>query len=1204
MKKRFLKTLVWVAGTVLSLAVCIMIVGALFLSWLGNDSGRSWIAGQIEQYIASEDYKIKIDDIETFNNRQISLSGMTLSDKEGAFIRLENITLDYIAEALLAGRIEIANLEFGTLEVLRLPEKRDGKFAQEKKQILLSDIPHLRIDHFRIETINLPATVSGEAQTLSLEGKFVLFPEFADSAAEIHLQDKLSGQRIADLSLSFDEREDVLLNVHIEDKGNGLITGLTGLSSLIVDLEGSGTEDKWQGNLSLDAGEMLHSENKVTFDFGNIEKSITLEGKSRYKNFSAGGKTILVLNPKTEKLALDFFGMLQTPDIILNDFQVRANIETDQNIFSGIRPSSVKMILLGKTGTVLDGQTKSPIEALAQADFEASAIVQKDKIQIEKSIFKAPLFETLVQGEIGVLNPTLELTAQTSISDLGMLEPDVSGALQIGMKLEGRYKPLVLEIPLEVRADDFSALWPETAALLGKTPVISANLSYADSQLSITDGLLRGHDMEKLDFSGIIKDGQADLSLATTYRDYDLGTKLHIKDSILTFSDFVAHGAAVDLGGNGIYKLSDQNLRASLILQRDEETSVSLVLSGSFETLSGKGVIKGTGDFPYKFDYAGTWHQSEVRLNNFDGAHGFNKITLQNPATLVFTDHGAFLKNMTIGLDDGIVRATGLFNAKTFEVDIVAENMPANLAKPPFLFDGRIDGKIALSGLYKNPQGNAHFTLKHIALPVLREMQDRYVDGTVTATYKESVLQAKADLQGPADLRFKAEGRLPLIILPLAIPFDRPVQGTLSSTVDLRALTILLGLDEQRLSGDTALDVTVSGTLGNPVIKGTGTLRNAACENILTGTDLEDIVVDISIDGDTLTLTNLAGKDRNGGRFTGSGQVNFKNIQNPAYGFSLDIERLQLINLDEMGLMASGNLIAEGNKGRADVKGIVVVNNAEYYIGEIIKTGSLDSFEIIETNDSNMSSVAVEQKRTRWPEINFAIHVNAKNNIFVRSPDLETEWGSKLEISGTIEKPTLKGNMTLVRGQFQLLDTPVILSKGTLRFINPDPENPSLDVTGTIKGQEMDALLKIKGDAQKPEISLTSEPPLPEDEILAKTLFGKSLNQISPMQALHIARLMASLSGYKGVAGFNPLDKIRRTIGIDTLSVGLDEEKGATLSAGKYINDRVYIGVDQGATPGSSAVRAEIEVRKNIDIETVTESSGESSVGVNWKRDY
>ena len=126
---------------------------------------------------------------------------------------------------------------------------------------------------------------------------------------------------------------------------------------------------------------------------------------------------------------------------------------------------------------------------------------------------------------------------------------------------------------------------------------------------------------------------------------------------------------------------------------------------------------------------------------------------------------------------------------------------------------------------------------------------------------------------------------------------------------------------------------------------------------------------------------------------------------------------------------------------------------------------------------------------------------------------------------------------------------------------------------------------------------------LPEDEVLAKTLFGKSISQISPVQALRIAQLMAYLSGRKE-AGFDPLNKIRRMIGIDTLNVGLDEEKGATLSVGKYINDRVYVGVDQGTTPESSAIRTEIEVTDEIDVETTTGALGESSIGINWKHDY
>ncbi len=1187
MKTRALKILAWVTGSVLSLIVLSVIAALLGLSWLGSDQGRGWIAGQIEQRASTDGYTVEIGEIQTLNNRQIALSSLTLSDKDGALIRLKNTRLDYVAESLLAGNINITSLDVEELAILRMPKKKDGA----AKQRVMPNIPDLKIDRFRIENITLVEALTGKAETLALNGTLVLSPSITDSAIDIHLLDKISGEALADIQVNLKDRDNLALRVHVQDDGKGLITRLTGLPSLNVDLEGTGTEKDWQGDLVLNAGDDMYTDSRIVLDLSGAEPLVTVSGKSRYEDFTTEGEAKLSFNKKSKQLAIGFFGTLGTPDVILSDLKADVRIDTNK-----------KILLTGKTGTVVQRKTSEPISILEQADFEATAKILKDKILIEKSQIKTGLFEATAQGEIDLTEQALKLTGQTKLADLKMLEPGISGAAQVSMKITGTYEPLALESPIEIKTSDFSTPWPEVDEILGQTPSMKAGLSYKGNMLSMSDGVVNGQDAQALTFSGTWREDQTDLVLATRYQNHDLKTKLGIKGDTVRFEDFTALGPVGTASGKGAYDIKGSALQASLSIKPDERTVVSLSVFGPIDQLSGKGTLEGKGAYPYKFNYDGKLQASGVKLNSFAGAYGPNKIRLKSPTDITFEENGASIKDIKLGLNDGTFTTTGSFGSQDFNVSIIAENIPANLETFPFLFDGRLAGDIALSGPYKNPEGKAQLALKRITIPGIDDTQDRYVNGTVTATYKDSVLQAKSDLQGPAGLQFEANGSLPLTISPLTIPFDKPVKAAVSSSVDLRAITILLGLDEQRITGKTSLDINLAGTLNNPVITGTGNLRNGTYENLLTGTALEDIAAEISAGDNRLHLTSLEGKDMNGGRFTGSASIELKNIRDPSYSFSLDTDHLQLVNLDRMGLTASGNLKSTGDKDKADIGGQITINQAEYYIGEIIGTSSLSSFEIIETNGNGVPEAPAQNTFT-GPEFNLAVNINAKNNVFVRGPDLETEWSGDLSVSGTVKEPALKGKMTLIRGQFQLLDTPVNLSKGTVNFINPDPTNPVVDVSGTIKGREMDAILKISGEAQKPEVSLTSEPALPEDEILAKTLFGTSISQLSPVQALRIAQLMAYLSGRKE-AGFDPLNKIRRAIGIDTLSVGLDEEKGATLSVGKYVSDRVYIGVDQGATPESSAVRAEIEVTKDIDVETVTGSGGESSLGVNWKHDY
>jgi translocation and assembly module TamB len=55
---------------------------------------------------------------------------------------------------------------------------------------------------------------------------------------------------------------------------------------------------------------------------------------------------------------------------------------------------------------------------------------------------------------------------------------------------------------------------------------------------------------------------------------------------------------------------------------------------------------------------------------------------------------------------------------------------------------------------------------------------------------------------------------------------------------------------------------------------------------------------------------------------------------------------------------------------------------------------------------------------------------------------------------------------------------------------------------------------------------------------------------------------------------------------------------------GKRLNDRVYLGVRQGTSPGSSKATIDIDVTKNIRIRGATGADGSTEAGVGVQWDY
>jgi translocation and assembly module TamB len=120
--------------------------------------------------------------------------------------------------------------------------------------------------------------------------------------------------------------------------------------------------------------------------------------------------------------------------------------------------------------------------------------------------------------------------------------------------------------------------------------------------------------------------------------------------------------------------------------------------------------------------------------------------------------------------------------------------------------------------------------------------------------------------------------------------------------------------------------------------------------------------------------------------------------------------------------------------------------------------------------------------------------------------------------------------------------------------------------------------------------------------VVSRILFNRTASQISPAQAIQLAAAVNELRG----GGPGVLDRLRSTLGVDTLDVGGggDATAGTTVRAGKYLADGVYVEGETGTAQQSSRARVEVEILPNLSLQAETGADANSGVGVKWKFDY
>jgi translocation and assembly module TamB len=216
---------------------------------------------------------------------------------------------------------------------------------------------------------------------------------------------------------------------------------------------------------------------------------------------------------------------------------------------------------------------------------------------------------------------------------------------------------------------------------------------------------------------------------------------------------------------------------------------------------------------------------------------------------------------------------------------------------------------------------------------------------------------------------------------------------------------------------------------------------------------------------------------------------------------------------------------------------------------------------------------------------------------------LESEWQADVTLKGTTEAPRVTGEIELVRGTLGFAGRSFELEEGRVTFPTGDAYDPSVRLLASDTFENVTVNVSVSGRAQNPQIAFSSVPGLPQDEIVSRILFGSSITELSPLQAVQLA---ASLNSLRGSGGLSPLGALQSATGIDRLRVlGPDDAqgRGTALAAGQHITNDIYLEVITDGR-GYTATQLEISLTPALSILSQAGGSGQTSFSVRYRKDY
>jgi translocation and assembly module TamB len=233
-------------------------------------------------------------------------------------------------------------------------------------------------------------------------------------------------------------------------------------------------------------------------------------------------------------------------------------------------------------------------------------------------------------------------------------------------------------------------------------------------------------------------------------------------------------------------------------------------------------------------------------------------------------------------------------------------------------------------------------------------------------------------------------------------------------------------------------------------------------------------------------------------------------------------------------------------------------------------------------------------------DFNLNLTVNSTNVIYVRGFGLDAELGGSIRVEGTTGDPRPIGGFEMRRGRIEVLGQRFDFDRGILTF--QGDMDPVLDFAAVTTTADITATVLVTGPARDPEISLSAVPDMPEEEIISRLLFGRSIGSLSAFQTVRLVDAIAEFSGAYGRDG-SIFARVRRTVGLDDLDIDQNATGGTTITVGKQISDKVHVGV-QTETNGSSRITLDVDLTRNLKAQVEGGANGGGSVGLTFEKEY
>ncbi len=380
-----------------------------------------------------------------------------------------------------------------------------------------------------------------------------------------------------------------------------------------------------------------------------------------------------------------------------------------------------------------------------------------------------------------------------------------------------------------------------------------------------------------------------------------------------------------------------------------------------------------------------------------------------------------------------------------------------------------------------------------------------------------------------------------------------------STNLDPAPLLKRTGIETQSARVNADVQLKKSGAL--LMMNGPIHLTAERIDAAKAGLHLENVAFKLVGTGSTLKITEGTAATKKNGQLTVNGSINESRLD-----VKLHAKNFAFDNTAGISGRTDADLSILGTVDEPRINGDVNVLQAN------IMPPKKDKKKQKETKKKTAEELAQTPSA-----LDMRLRVHFDRNVWYKEKQTAIEAKGDLEIKKQAYAPILiAGDIQTIRGTYIFYGRAFKIDRGRVLFTGEPDLNPTIDLQAvyTEKQSKTAITLSATGTLNDPRLSLTSDPPLEQTDIVSVLVTGHPMddpNQSSDSNAQAAAK--ATIANYFAE---QIRERVQSTAAIDVLQFNMKDADTADLTVGKNISDRLYVAYGQTlGSEGQQRIEAE-----------------------------